>query len=347
MPTIFDLVTAENITTYYQETASNAIPYLGATLFPAKKQQGLDLKWIKGAGGLPVSLQPSAFDAKATLRDRIGFEEIKTEMPFFREGMNIDETERQELLRLLASPNAAYYQTLIQKIYDDRKTLIDGATVVPERMIMQLLSLGRIDIVANRQQYKYDYKMSDEHKTTLTADAKWSNPDAPIIQDIKTWQDLVEDDTGVRPENAICTRKTWNYILNNKTIRLDMNPVGGQNIIMTDSMMKQYLFSKLGLTVAVYNKKFALQDGTTGLFYPDDYFTLIPANTLGNTWYGTTPEEADLMSGGTDAQVQIVNTGVAVTTYKEPHPVNVNTIVSEIVMPSFEQMNNIFIAKVN
>lgn len=347
MPTIFDLVTAENITTYYQETASNAIPYLGATLFPAKKQQGLDLKWIKGAGGLPVSLQPSAFDAKATLRDRIGFEEIKTEMPFFREGMNIDETERQELLRLLASPNAAYYQTLIQKIYDDRKTLIDGATVVPERMIMQLLSLARIDIVANRQQYKYDYKMSDEHKTTLTADAKWSNPDAPIIQDIKTWQDLVEDDTGVRPENAICTRKTWNYILNNKTIRLDMNPVGGQNIIMTDSMMKQYLFSKLGLTVAVYNKKFALQDGTTGLFYPDDYFTLIPAGTLGSTWYGTTPEEADLMSGGTDAQVQIVNTGVAVTTYKEPHPVNVNTIVSEIVMPSFEQMNNIFIAKVN
>ncbi|MNW70461.1 hypothetical protein D3C74_497870 [compost metagenome] len=52
------------------------------------------------------------------------------------------------------------------------------------------------------------------------------------------------------------------------------------------------------------------------------------------------------MSGGTDASVQILNTGVAVTTKKETHPVNVETIVSEIVLPSFEQIERIFIAKV-
>nr|MBU5222615.1 hypothetical protein [Vibrio cholerae] len=71
MPTIFDLVNAPNIATYYQANPSNAIPYLGATLFPPKKQLGLDLSWIKGSNGLPVALMPSEFDAKATLRDRI------------------------------------------------------------------------------------------------------------------------------------------------------------------------------------------------------------------------------------------------------------------------------------
>ncbi|WP_018306333.1 major capsid protein [Desulfitobacterium hafniense] len=346
--TIFDLVNAKNIVTYYLANPSNTIPYLGATLFPSKKQLGLDLSWIKGSRGLPVSLQPSAFDTKATLRDRIGFQKIDTEMPFFRESMKIGEKDRQELNKLAASQNEAIIMPVINEIYDDVTTLVNGAQVVPERMIMQLLSSGKIRITANRQDLDYDFLMSSEHKETLTAsEDKWSNPDADIVGDIKTWQDKVEDDTGVRPTKGICTRKTWNYILQNKPIRLDMNPLGGQNIIMTDAMMKQYLETKLGIRIAVYNKKYALQDGSTHLFYPDDYITLIPDGTLGSTYYGTTPEESDLMAGISNAQVSIVNTGVAITTIKEAHPVNVETVVSEIVLPSFETIDTIFIAKVN
>ncbi|MEG6521130.1 major capsid protein [Desulfotomaculum sp. 1211_IL3151] len=348
MPTIFDLVNAKNIATYYLANPSNTIPYLGATLFPAKKQLGLDLSWIKGSRGLPVSLQPSAFDTKATLRDRIGFQRIDTEMPFFRESMRIGEKERQELNKVAASQNEALIMPLINEIYDDVATLVNGAQVVPERMIMQLLSSGKIQIIANRQAHDYDYQMSSEHKETLiTSDDKWSNVEADIVGDLKAWQDKVEDDTGVRPTKAICTRKTWNYVLQNKPIRLDMNPLGGQNIIMTDAMMKQYLQTKLGISIAVYNKKYALQDGSTHLFYPDDHITLIPDGTLGGTYYGTTPEESDLMAGISNAEVSIVNTGVAITTIKEPHPVNVETIVSEIVLPSFETIDTIFIAKVN
>ncbi|OPA76628.1 phage capsid protein [Paenibacillus selenitireducens] len=343
---IFDLVNAKNVATYYLANPSNTIPYLGATLFPSKKQLGLDLSWIKGSRGLPVALMPSEFDTKATLRDRIGFSKVDTEMPFFREAMRIGEKDRQELNKLAASQNEALIMPVINAIYDDVTNLVNGAQVIPERMIMQLLSTGKISITANRLDYDYDYKMAASHKETLTADAKWSNPDADVVGDIKTWQDTVEDDTGSRPVNAICTRKTWNYILQNKAIRLDMNPLGGQNIIMTDAMMKQYLQTKLGVNVAVYNKKFAIQDGSTSLFYPDDVFTLIPDGTLGNTYYGTTPEESDLMAGSTAAQVSIVNTGVAITTIKEPHPVNVETIVSEIVLPSFETIDTIFIAKV-
>ncbi|MBS4172116.1 major capsid protein [Bacillus sp. FJAT-49736] len=348
MPTIFELVNAENIATYYQNNPSNSAPYLGATLFPAKKQLGLDLSWIKGSKGLPVALMPSEFDAKATVRDRIGFDKIQTEMPFFRESMRIGEKDRQELNRLLASNLDSMVMPLINNIYDDVANLVNGAQVQPERMIMQLLSTGKISITANRLNYDYDYKMSDEHKETLTGTAAWADTDnSDPIGDILKWQDKVEEDTGVRPTNAILTRKTFSYLLKNKSIRLDMNPLGGQNIIMTDSMLKQYLQTKLGLSVAVYTKKFALQDGSTSLFYPDDYFTLIPDGTLGNTYYGTTPEESDLMTGNTSADVRIVNTGVAITTVKEPHPVNVETIVSAITLPSFETIDNIFIAKVN
>lgn len=347
MPTIFDLINARNIATYYESNGSNQIPYLGETLFPAKKQLGLDLSWIKGFNGLPVSLKPSEFDAKATLRDRIGLNKIDTKMPFFREAMRVGEEERQDILRLMASTNSQYLMPVINRVYDDATNLVNGARVISERMIMQLLSGGKISITANRQDYDYDYKMPASHQETLAGTAQWSDPDSNPVDDIRTWQDTVEDDTGVRPARAICTRKTWNYLLANKTIRLDMNPAGGQNIILTDSMLQQYLMSKLGITVAVYNKKFALEvGGAAQLFFPDDVFTLIPDGNLGNLYYGTTPEEADLMSGGTVAEVQIVNTGVAITTVKEPHPVNVETIVSQICLPSFETIDTIFVAKV-
>lgn len=346
MPTIFDLVNAENIATYYQNNPSNQEPYLGATLFPAKKQLGLDLSWIKGSNGLPVALKPSAFDAKASVRDRIGFDKIQTEMPFFRESMRVGEKDRQELNRLLASNLDGATQTIIQNIYDDVSNLVRGAEVQPERMIMQLLATGKIAITADRVNLDYDYKMKDDHKETLLTTARWSQAGSTPVQDIMRWQDTVEDNTGTRPTQAILTRKTWGYLMAHESFRKDMNPLGGQNVILTDAMLKQYLQQKFGLSVAVYNKKYRDEKGALQNFFPDDHFTLIPDGALGNTMYGTTPEESDLMTGS-NADVQIVNTGVAVTTVKEEHPVNVKTIVSEIVLPSFETLDNIFAAKVN
>ena len=52
-------------------------PYLGRQKFGTRKQQGLDLRFIKGANGLPVSLKASNFDAQAPLRDGIGFSDIQ------------------------------------------------------------------------------------------------------------------------------------------------------------------------------------------------------------------------------------------------------------------------------
>ncbi|SFF23035.1 Phage major capsid protein E [Paenibacillus algorifonticola] len=349
MKTIFDYFSARAIATFMANNPSNAVPYLGATLFPAKKKLGLDLAWIKGARGLPVSLQPSAFDAKATLRDRIGFDKVETEMPFFREAMRLGEKDRQELLKLQENSNDAYIMPLVSQIYNDIATLVSGADVIPERQIMQLLSSGEIRITsaATRQDQRYDYRFNPDHKETITdVSEQWSSPTANIAGHITGYQDKIEEDTGVRPKRGLCTRKTWGYIMRNQGFLKDMNPVGWQNVIVTDAMMRQYLLDKFGLTIVVYNKKYALLDGSTHQFYPDDYFTLFPEGNLGTTWYGTTPEEADLMSGSTAAEVQIVNTGVAITTIVEPHPVNVNTIVSEIVLPSFETMDTIFIAKV-
>ena len=72
---------------------------------------------------------------------------------------------------------------------------------------------------------------------------------------------------------------------------------------------------------------------------------LFPTGNLGNTWFGTTPEESDLMSGTAD-NVSITDVGVAVTTMKKSDPVNVETKVTMICLPSFETADSVFLLDV-
>ena len=116
------------------------------------------------------------------------------------------------------------------------------------------------------------------------------------------------------------------------------------NIIMTDARVKEVFDSELQLKIIVYTKQYKKEDGTADKFYPDGYVTLLPEGALGNTWYGTTPEERALM-GTNEADVAIVNTGVAIAVTTTSDPVNTKTTVSEIVLPSYERMDETFVIK--
>ena len=351
MNNVMDLVSAKALATYWNEIVSNRIPYLGESLFPAKKKMGLDLAWIKGYKGLPIALKPSHFDTKATVRDRIGVKKIETEMPFFREAMTIKERDRQELLRFRENDPQNLYSTIISEIFDDRAQLIEGALIQGERMRMQLLVTGGISIVANNVDYTYNYDVDGEwtrnNYKALSGTSAWSDTqNSTPLEDLRAMQQKIVDLTGVKPTRAIMTQKTFNYLLQNKSIRIALNPLANGLNLVREAELKSLLVSELGLTVAVYDKKFKDESGATKNFYPDGYVTLLPGNTVGNTYYGTTPEEADLQSANFNGECNIVETGVAVTTINIPHPVNKETIVSEIVLPSFERMNEVATIKV-
>ena len=68
----------------------------------------------------------------------------------------------------------------------------------------------------------------------------------------------------------------------------------------------------------------------------------MPDGNLGYTNLGTTPEESDLINN-LNANVSIVNEGVAVTTTQMVDPVNVDTKVSMIALPSFEEADKVVI----
>lgn len=329
----------------WKEAASNRIPYLGESLFPAKKKAGLDLRWLKGSKGLPVSLMPSAFDAKATFRDRIGVQMTETEMPFFREGFHIGEKDRQELMRV-QDANDQYAQTIISHVFDDANNLIEGALVVPERMIMQLLFGGKIEIKANGVDYTYNF--GEMSRKDLTDTDAWDKPEtADPLQQFQDANDTIVEKTGSSLAIAIMNKKTFNLLAKCKALKDRFLTTNGSVFsYLTENEVRDVVQSTTGIQIAVYDKQYKDESGKTQKFVPDNYVALIPSGDLGNTWFGTTPEEADLAGGANDAEVSVVNTGVTLTQVMQSHPVNINTYASEIVLPSFERIDECYLLKV-
>lgn len=338
---IFDLVTAPELTAYWETFIKDRPPYLGETLWTNQKKLGLDLKWIKGSQGLPVVLKPSAFDAGVVPRPRIGFDRLSAQMPFFKESTYIDEELRQQLNLVLETGNQAYIDSVMNRVFNDEIRLLEGARARREMMRMMALTTGSIAIVANGQAFDFDYGVPENHKGTVSK--SWSDPSADILADIRKWQDIVESDTGVKPTRAVCDSKTWGYIKKNTAISKAIYVIAGGGILVSDSRVKALLMEELELEVTVYSKLYTNDSGTSTKYVPDDTFVLFPTGTLGNTWFGTTPEESDLL-GGNVANVSITDTGVAVTTMKKSDPVNVETKVSMVSLPSFEAADQIFIA---
>ena len=350
-----DLFTPAAIAANWEEVASNQVPYIGTALFPARKKAGLDLSWIKGSKGLPVSLMPSAFDAKATFRDRIGVQKLDTEMPFFREGFKIKEKDRQEILRVQES-NDPYLNEVLARIYDDANELIAGANVVPERMIMQLLfaedgDVG-ITIKANGVDYTYNYDPDGSWKETnyteLSGTSAWTDTaNADPFNDIKTIKDAVAANTGSEITTLVMNRYTFNLLAKIDAVKNRFLATNGTTIgYISDNDVRRLFDDMNGVQFVVYDKQYKNESCVAASFVPNGYVALIPSGPLGNTWYGTTPEEADLRGANTKAQVAIVNTGVAVTQIVDEHPVNVNTFASEIVLPSYERMNEVALLNV-
>lgn len=351
---VSEVVTSESIALSATKDASNDIPYMGLQFFPEEKKQGLDLKWIKTHRGLAVSLAPSNFDALPVIRAREGLKTERTQMAFFRESMVIKEEDMQEIDRI-KDENDPYLAGALVSIYDDTNALVRGAEVVPERMRMQLLSTTNghpaIGIESDGVVYAYDYDPTGDYaskhymKITTAAD-KWSAATSKPISDlIKAKKQLQK--VGRAPKYVLMTTTTFNYLANSAEVK---NAILAQNltanILLDDETVKAIIKGKTGLTVAIYDKMYIDENGDEQQFYPDNKVTLLPAGTLGKTWFGTTPEER---TAGQVADVDVTMYGkgiaIAVKTEYGP-PALVTTTASEITLPSYENMDSTYVIEV-
>lgn len=339
MATIYDLVTADNIAAYWEEKNANTQPLLGETLFPKKRRLGTKLEWIKGANNQPVALRPSSYDAKAIRRDRQGLDKISTDMPFFKESTYIDEQSRQDLNNVIASNNAEVTNAILTNIFDDEANLIDASEITLERMRMELLTTGTITLSANGQSFDYNYGLGDNQKRNAEQD--WSKPDADIIGDIVNIVEM-EKILGTNITRAVCNSSVAKYFRTNNAIKNAVYVFANGTVPVTTARALDYIYNETGVRFYVYDNVYVEEDGNPKPYVPNDTVVFFPDGILGNTNMGTTPEESDLRTN-LNANVSIVNGGVAVTTSQIVDPVNVETKVSMVALPSFEMANKIVI----
>lgn len=337
---IFDIVTPGNVISYYDKRMANQDTYMGEMLFPATKQLGTELTKIGGRAGVPVELKASAFDVQATFRDRLSVETRTQTMPFFKEGMRVDEKIRQQLLNLASAGNAQVLAPLVRNIFDDTSNLLRGARVTRERMVMELISTGKIAINNNGVAMEYDYDIDEDYQKVKAAsvwsDTENSNP----LKDMRDWVEDFKIRYGVTLGYAVMTSKTFSYIANNKNVIKQLYPTvtDPSGLMIRNEQVKQLVQDTVGVRILTNNNIYATQvRGANKKFFPDNVVSFLPdSGVLGNMVFGTTPEEVDLLNSAlTSAKVQITDTGVAVKTSVTYDPVNVNTIVSQICLPSF------------
>ncbi len=338
--TIFDLMQSQELVAYWEELVKDEAPYPCEELFPGEKKRGISLKWLKGAKGLPIVLKTSAFDVHAIPRPRIGFEKLTAEMPYFKESTYIDEELRQELNMVMETGNQAYIDSVMNRIFDDETRLLRGARASRERMRMMALTTGIVSMTANGQAFSFDYGVN--HKGN--ASVSWSDhTNSDPVEDMRVAIQEVEDETGCTITRGMCDGKTWRNIRNNEKIKKAIFVLTNGAGALTDAQLENYLSEQLnGIKIVVNKKRYKDENEQTLSFMPENTMSLFPDGDLGKTWFGTTPAESDLMAGSV-ANVSITDTGVAVVTAEKVDPVQVETIVSMICLPSFEMADQVYI----
>lgn len=339
---LYDMLVSSNIVAYWLELNVNSQPMLGETLFPTVREIGTKLEWIKGANNQPVALRLSAYDAKAIRRDNRGIEKYDTEMPFFKESKYIDEKMRQQLNILMQTNNQALINQILSKIFVDEVELIKASHIALERMRMQALTTGTVTLASNGQSYSYDYGVPADQKVTVGT--SWSTASADIIGDIANYVEKMKA-KGVNITRAVCNSSVAKYFKTNTAMKNAIYVFANGTVNITIDKAIEYIYAETGVRIVVDDDVYVTETGTATKYVPDDTFVMFPEGDLGYTHMGVTPEESDLMNS-LSANVSIVDNGIAVTTHEEHDPVNVETKVTMVALPSFERANEVMIVDV-
>lgn len=358
---ITDILNTEAIAAYITENASNKIPFLGEAYFPNMKKMGMDLKWLKSHKGLGIALKPSNLDSIPTVRQRGKAEMTKEEMPLFRESMVIKETDLAELARIQDS-NDPYLKPIVDSLYKDAATLVEGAEISAEIERMSLLAPVNGDMkipigTADNTLYTYDYDEDGTWKLTnyeeLSGTSTWNNPStAKPLDDIRGGIQQLAN-TGTTATTIIANSTTLGYLVDNEQIKNALVTMTGASVgFIDETTVEEILRRRLRVNFIVYDKMYEDYNGNQQKFYPDGYITILGDGMLGNTWRGSTPEELTNISNFMDipqppVDITVLESGIAVAVMTEYKPsFTVTTTASQIALPSFEGMDSIYVMKV-
>lgn len=359
MDNISTYFNAQEIANYAEEKRKAEDPSLWEILFPAESAPSLELKWIKSSRRKTMALELSALDAHANRRGRLGAQRIIQEMPFFREMMDVSETDRQELLKLIdsASDRENDIKSLLSPIYDDHGGLVLGAYANADIMAGMLLTNAKISIATDSNNVDLDYddaagSWAASNKTQLSGTATWtaankatSDPLGDILTAIQA-----QEDKGYKVTRIIMNSATFKAFCDSDSIHKAVAPLGG---VVKKSDARELLSNETdGAEIIIYNRTYLDSAKNVVKVIPDNYVIFMGDGNLGRMYFGPTPEIFDKnhnkLSEGRDiacSQIDGVDC-VGIECFTDSHPLVLNTVVSLAALPSYPEMDSVAVLKV-
>lgn len=363
---LLDLITPNALAKYWTENPLNEVDNDPSLLFfPKKKVANTELEYYIGNKTAVAPLQPSAFDAIPRLRYRQGVQLQNAKMPFFREMMHLTETERIELAKL-QSKGDAFFNAMLDRIYDDAEELRKAAALSAKIMRYQLLATtagtpqvtigtttapGQTDNVIFAQTYDPAGTYASGRYTAISdVTKKWNVPaTATPLDDLQTIIDgLAAVGIDTSTVTLLMNKVTFNALRACNQIKAVYVQGSNGNAIVraNDQMVADVLSQELGCGVVIENGSYTGYNGSTAKFMPDGVVTIIcGSQVLGSTSYGLTAEELDAQAI-MDGNVAMYEGMFAIASKVEAGPpVKESIWVAQTVVPTYEGMWNTAVLK--
>lgn len=320
-------------------------PLMGQTLFPEVKKPDFEFEYIKGSGGLPVIAHLHAFDTEAEIGSRDGYEKVNFEAFMIKRKIRVDE---RNIIKLRTPRNDAEFKYVRDKLFNDIDNMVNAVRSRIEKCRMDVLAKGVLEIRENGVNKDVDYLVPDKNKPVLTGTDLWSSPDSDPLKDMLEWKEIVRDATGDVVTRALTSTKILMMLCNHPKIRKAMLGVNSE-IIPTRIQLNAFLAEHELPRIAVNDTKYREETSQPGVYathryFPENKFVMMPDGLLGETIYGPTPEEGELMS---DKSVDIRDVGnIIVEIYKTKDPVAHWTKAVALSAPSFPMADSVIQATV-
>lgn len=343
MPTIDQLISANEIQEFIQQ---REYPFmLGQSLFPEEKDDVVEIDYIIGAHNQPISASVRALDAETQIAGR------EEQVTSFKHGIytiarKIPQSETQLLDMIRYNRDNALLGDYKREIFNDMDAMVQAVRIRVERMRMDALFSGKIELNENGYTGTVDYRVPEAHQIDLTATGEnpWGTEGSDWVQDLENWKELLLEQ-GVTATRILTTDAVLKTILRAEVTK---GYLGLEYTYLTANILNDWLTAAGLPTFATYDEMFRVEknDGTKDRlrYVPEGKIALFGDGPLGITQYGVTAEEIELRL---DPSVEVEQFGPIVGTItREGDPVTRWTKAVARALPSFFAAGEVIQAQV-
>lgn len=337
--------TAAELKGFYD--ARGRISNKGSAVFTNTRIRGDQYKFAKGTKGVAKLIKMGAYDSNVPLRRFGNAEMVQGELALFREGSEMTEKDMANLVMLGNVGGNDALKTEIRSWFNAQANLIDSLHQTAEHMRLRALANLELDFGSNGAWYKAQYSDNpDSQKGEVTV--AWSDfANSTPLTDIMAAKKLV----GASSIVGYVSQTTFGYLLQNASLKNAIFASMATYGILTEQIVRQYIATNFGCTFIVFDdleNQYTDYDGTVKQHFPDGIVTFAPVGPLGQTVWGTAPEENATLLGLDRGNVNtvIVDEGISVTTRFLVDSVKFETIVSAVVAPVFQSIDYVYVLNV-